>query len=224
MSFIFKTYLIYKNSTCYVCSNTFDATLCIAVFHHLASLDRRIGKRGFSILFSISVLLTDYFDAALLRELLRITKVGCEIMIQAWAFEQDDASRWNFQATSSCSSSCGSTQDVLVPWKLPPRFFLDKTSNHEEEQSQVNEMQVYQRYCHVFRKGELEDLASSCPGTKIVDCGWDRGNWFVRLHKTTHVEDLLVSAPSDDLETNTNLLRNAGLSPTGIMPRAATRL
>jgi hypothetical protein len=224
----------------YIYSNAFDATLCIAVFHHLASLDRRIGKltcRLSACTCSASTSSASAVSIALLRELLRITRVGCEIMIQAWAYEQDESSRWNFQApsntasSSSCSSGCGSsTQDVLVPWKLPPRFFLDKSSSSNpdasaEEQSQ--ESHVYQRFCHVFRKGELEDLASSCPGARIMESGWDRGNWFCRLLKTAAVDDLhhhSSSAEVQESDANTSILRNAGLGPTGIMPRAATRL
>ena len=40
---------------------------------------------------------------------------------------------------------------------------------------------VFQRYCHVYRRGELENLCSSVPGCRIAESGWDRGNWFVRL-------------------------------------------
>jgi alkylated DNA repair protein alkB family protein 8 len=123
-------------------SNVFDAALCIAVLHHLSTVDRRI---------------------AVLRELLRITRFGGMIMLQAWALEQDETSRRNFEK-----------QDVFVPWNLPKRFNDD------------GDDRVFQRYCHVYKEGELIDLCSSIPNCKVIDSGWDKGNWFVQLEK---VED-----------------------------------
>jgi ubiquinone/menaquinone biosynthesis C-methylase UbiE len=49
-------------------NNKFDNTICIAVIHHLSTIERR--KQAVS-------------------ELLRITKTGGKIMIQVWALEQD---------------------------------------------------------------------------------------------------------------------------------------
>jgi hypothetical protein len=42
---------------------------------------------------------------------------------------------------------------------------------------------VFQRYCHVYKQGELEDLCSSIPGCRIVETGWDKGNWAVLLQR-----------------------------------------
>jgi ubiquinone/menaquinone biosynthesis C-methylase UbiE len=67
-------------------SDIFDAVICIAVLHHMASIDRRV---------------------SVVRELLRICRVGGRVMLQAWAMEQESGSKKNF-----------SEQDVLVPWKL----------------------------------------------------------------------------------------------------------
>lgn len=109
---------------------------------------------------------------AVIRELLRITRVGGEIMIQAWALEQDPAGKRNFNE-----------QDVFVPWKLQQRFFADhqrqavsesreQLSQQEREQEQqvrddgaggriienvdcehvvedTDGSLVFQRYCHV---------------------------------------------------------------------------
>ena len=52
---------------------------------------------------------------AILRELVRICRPGGEILLQAWAQEQEPGSR-NFDFESS------TTQDVFVPWTLPARF------------------------------------------------------------------------------------------------------
>ena len=141
-------------------SNVFDAALCIAVLHHLSTVDRRI---------------------AVLRELLRITRFGGMIMLQAWAMEQDETSRRNFDK-----------QDVFVPWNLPKRFNDD------------GDDKVFQRYCHVYKEGELIDLCSSIPNCKLVDSGWDKGNWFVQLQKVEddrlqNVKGLETSLPTPPL-------------------------
>eukprot|EP01038_Epipyxis_sp_PR26KG_P008479 gene8479-11462_t len=184
-------------------SDMFDATLCIAVLHHLSSIDRR---------------------SAAIRELLRITKPGGYVMIQAWAYEQGEQSKRLFHE-----------QDTMVPWQLNKRFVLqqqkrsDKDSgddasnnNHlkgaywvEDNNNSNNEKEalpnhnklfndnyyddfmsgpckhvvekddefIFQRYCHVYKEGELDDLCSCVPECRIVESGWDKGNWFVRLLK-----------------------------------------
>lgn len=49
--------------------------------------------------------------------------------------------------------------------------------------TEVNGELVFQRYCHVYREGELEGLCSGVPHCTIEESGWDKGNWFVRLRK-----------------------------------------
>jgi tRNA (uracil-5-)-methyltransferase TRM9 len=57
-------------------------------------------------------------------------------------------------------------------------------SNSPPESSEVqcaNESTtaVYQRYYHLFVKGELEDLVKEAGGLNIEMAGFDRDNWFV---------------------------------------------
>ena len=169
-------------------SDSFDATICVAVLHHLASKDRRV---------------------AAIRELVRITRPGGTILIQAWALEQEENSRLFFPE-----------QDVLVPWRLQPRFLqsargsqgdglpaldgadaeakttevatvsLEGSCEHVETDDRG--AMVYQRYCHVYRRGEIEDICSYVPGAVVVDTSWDKGNWVVEIRKstTTREEDL----------------------------------
>jgi len=120
----------------------FDAALCVAVLHHLASPERRY---------------------AAIAELVRITRDGGQVLLQAWAQEQDPLSKRVF-----------AEQDTLVPWTLPARFQLPTPEAPPAEQ-------VLQRYCHVFRQGELENLCSAVPDCRLEESGWERGNWFVRL-------------------------------------------
>ena len=62
-----------------------------------------------------------------ISELLRITQSGGRVMMSVWAFEQDSTSKRKF-----------ATQDEMVPFKK---------LNGE----------VYYRYYHLYKKGELED-------------------------------------------------------------------
>ena len=173
----------------------FDASMCIAVMHHLGSVDRRI---------------------AVVRELMRITKIGGSILIQAWALEQEESSKRKFIQ-----------QDVMVPWRVHRRFLSVSTTQVSESRSyqhlkknqpafDVNacpgiaesttacaidgrdDLITYERYCHMFKNGELENLCSSIPGCMIVDRGFDRSNWFVVIKKFND-KRIFMKREGDDL-------------------------
>ena len=52
-----------------------------------------------------------------------------------------------------------------------------KNADFDEKKGLV----VFQRYCHLYRKGELEDLVARIPGAKLVESGYESGNHFVIL-------------------------------------------
>lgn len=146
--------------------STFDAAICIAVMHHLATVPRRL---------------------ALLREIIRIVTPGGFVVVQAWAQEQGESSKRTFES-----------QDVLVPWQLQSTFSTEKGSTGDSKVEVVqneggpelintipgnNTTKIYQRYCHVYRKGEIEELCGQIQNCTVVETGWDKGNWFVKLCK-----------------------------------------
>ena len=140
-------------------SRSFDSVICIAVLHHLATIERRF---------------------AVLSELIRIVNFGGVVFIQAWAFEQLEDSKHVFSST-----------DTMVPWKMSQRFALKESKGvvgSERSSGDHNEGKdvIYERYCHLYQKGELEDLCSRIPNCTITESGYERGNWFVKLQK---VED-----------------------------------
>lgn len=59
----------------------------------------------------------------------------------------------------------------------------DPSSDLQLEVQESDRHYVYQRYCHVYRKGELEDLCSSVPGIRITQSGYDHNNWYIILQK-----------------------------------------
>ena len=42
---------------------------------------------------------------------------------------------------------------------------------------------VFERYYHLFRRGELEGLAAEVPGTSVVDAFYDKSNWCIVLQR-----------------------------------------
>lgn len=111
--------------------------------------------------------------------------------MQAWALEQESSSKRNF-----------AEQDVLVPWRLQKHFQGDDEATSEtgmpegpcvhvvEDRGEL----VYQRYCHVYREGELEELCASIPNCRVVEAGFDKGNWFVHIVKAEQGDSEIRSA------------------------------
>ena len=144
-------------------SNRFDAALCIAVLHHLGSVERRV---------------------AVITEIVRLLQPGGRALIQAWALEQDAGSKRQFKK-----------QDVLVPWKLQQKFVRESWKTREESESaaqsqgpmkprEYEETLVFQRFCHVYKEGELEMLIESVENCQVIESGYDKSNWFVIIQKT----------------------------------------
>ncbi|CAI5728383.1 unnamed protein product [Peronospora destructor] len=112
-------------------AEVFDAALSIAVLHHVSTEERRV---------------------ALVSELARLVRVGGQVLIVAWAFEQDENSKRRFEQ-----------QDVMI----------------DREKRWV----VYERYCHVYRSGELESLVDQVPGLELISVEYIRSNWCLRLQR-----------------------------------------
>lgn len=131
-------------------AHSFDFAISIAVIHHLSTPERRI-------------------DAvrALLETLRPPSKKavddGGRVLIFVWALEQKTSRRgWDE----------GDEQDIMVPWvskqKQPPK---------ENDRGPKSEPQVYQRYYHLYRKGELEaDILAA--GGVVLEAGYERDNWW----------------------------------------------
>ena len=159
-------------------TNSFDAAICIAVMHHLSTLARRI---------------------RCLEELARVVKVGGLINIQAWAIEQEEGSKRKFAAT-----------DVFVPFNAQPKYLDTSKFDGEQERADVTDeaknankgvaqiyseayegaeyderkgLVVFQRYCHMYREGELEELVDEVDNLEVVTSGFESGNFFLLLSK-----------------------------------------
>jgi ubiquinone/menaquinone biosynthesis C-methylase UbiE len=89
-----------------------------------------------------------------IKEMNRVLKPNGRGLIVVWAMEQGDKTKFNFTKS-----------DELVEWKSPTG-------------------KIYNRYYHIYRKGELEkEINDFSPNFKILNVGLECGNWYVELTK-----------------------------------------
>ena len=148
-------------------SDVFDYALNIAVLHHISSPERRV---------------------ELVKETMRIVKVGGVALFYAWALEQEQGGVSGHQFEG---------QDVLVPFHNKIKVKGVAPEDERERQSRVSgapthgeadrekRSVVYQRYCHVYTEGELPKLFENLPWCEVMAAYYDHGNWCVEVLKTS---------------------------------------
>lgn len=126
-----------------------------------------------------------------------------------WAIEQDELSKRNVPGELEVDDNSKAGRDVFVPWVLsipnlkpkgrrPSKADLSEDTPKDEEASQP---QVFNRYYHMFAKGELTQLAHEAAtdlrlhigpftgekirsrGVEIIQDGWERSNYYVELRR-----------------------------------------
>jgi tRNA (uracil-5-)-methyltransferase TRM9 len=172
--------------------NSFDAAISIAVFHHISTKERRIRA---------------------LSELARIVKVGGSILIYAWAQEQDDDSRRRFETQDVLvpwhlkKEKQSKEEEEYNGENEPKRARVEKkvqgnsdnssgsstdttttSSGRKSASSQKNAKEtkphkVYQRYCHVYREGDLEKIVQETKHLEVVRTYFDCSNWAIVCRK-----------------------------------------
>ncbi|KAK8039205.1 tRNA -methyltransferase TRM9 [Apiospora rasikravindrae] len=152
-----------------------DFAICVAVIHHMSTRERRREA-----------------VRALLDCVRRPSADGSgngddggKILVYVWALEQSNSRRgWDE----------GSEQDLLVPWvmkqkkeKKEKKKTKGKAADEGVEPAEAGAEDgssgppadtTYQRYYHLFRKGELEEDVEAVGG-KVVRNGYDKDNWWV---------------------------------------------
>jgi alkylated DNA repair protein alkB family protein 8 len=136
-----------------------DAALSIAVLHHLS---------------------TEHHRVAAVKEVIRVLRIGGRGVIYAWAHEQQRGSRRRFEEDR---------QDFMVPWNLDKRFVRKDGGHREEEETKEQEKSstaaVVQRFCHMFKQGELEQLVGLAGDAQVEESYYDESNWAVVLRRTS---------------------------------------
>jgi len=125
-----------------------------------------------------------------------------------WAIEQDKLSKRVIPGKDSPREDTG--QDVFVPWVLAQkterrtqvatRKDQIAVETTKEDESTGEPQKVFNRYYHMFSKGELRELTitatkelgleignesdvSADQGAEIVQCGWERSNYYIEIRR-----------------------------------------
>ncbi|CAH0475072.1 unnamed protein product [Peronospora belbahrii] len=169
-------------------SQSCDAALSIAVLHHLSTLGHRL---------------------AAVKELLRVLRVDGRGIIYAWAHEQMTGSRrrfeegrqdfmvpWNLDKRFAFSSVKGATaarstdaseenmkaEDSLNDC-LDGEDIINSDDTNDKLTTKMQERVVVQRYCHMFKQGELESLVELAGIAKVETSYYDESNWAVIVRR-----------------------------------------
>ena len=139
------------------------------------------------------------------------------MLIYVWAIEQDELSKRSIPNSDTDRADPHPTtgEDVFVPWVMSQqqhnakgKFKGDVTSSAASKQNVsvvptlAAEAPIYNRYYHMFAKGELEQLTvqaaeelglivgsrenasnERCRGVEIIQEGWERSNYYVELRR-----------------------------------------
>lgn len=92
----------------------------------------------------------------------RVLRSSGTLLVFAWALEQPPTSSLHKHPLKYLED--GNVQDVLVPW-------VNKADGV-----------VHHRYYHLFKEGELEELAAGTD-LEIVESGYDKDNWYTIFRK-----------------------------------------
>lgn len=137
-------------------SQVFDFALSIAVIHHLRTPTRRLQS---------------------IKEMIRVMRIGAKGLIFVWAFEENKSVRRHKLTVLN-----GNEQDVLVPWNMS-EFKEEKEPKRSKLTSEASEAsEEFQRYYHLFKRGELDDLVVEAGG-KIIKSDYDRDNYYIIFEK-----------------------------------------
>jgi alkylated DNA repair dioxygenase AlkB/SAM-dependent methyltransferase len=162
-------------------SSSFDAAISIAVLHHISTRARRI---------------------QCLQELARIVRPGGSIMVQVWAMEQEENSRRKFatndvfvpfnaqpkylnmnygQSMPRLPSCDETTPEVNASQSSTSSLAQSYSRKHNAACNDQHGLVVFQRYCHLYRHGELEDLVHNISRVELIKSGFESGNHFIIL-------------------------------------------
>ncbi|KIK59810.1 hypothetical protein GYMLUDRAFT_97515 [Collybiopsis luxurians FD-317 M1] len=174
----------------------FDYAISIATIHHLATYERR--------------------KQAVQRLLQAVSPSHGRILIYVWAIEQDELSKREIPLTNTQAQQSRHDQDgkdVFVPWVLASST---STSSNMKDNTRTQtleiakggtEQQVFNRYYHMFAKGELRRLVEDAAeemglfvgldhwtntpkqkesdkkarGIDFIQDSWERSNYYVEL-------------------------------------------
>lgn len=136
----------------------FDYVICIAMLHHLSTIERRISA---------------------IKELVRTMKKNAKAVITVWALENEN----EHNKKKNIFTENGTKQDVMVPW-----ITVNGKHENMEDRCYTSEQaklisQTPLRYYHMFKEDELVQLCSKVEGITIIDSKYEHGNWNIIIQK-----------------------------------------
>lgn len=117
-----------------------------------------------------------------------VSSTSGRVLIYVWAVEQDELSKRHIPTEQTANAGV----DVFVPWVL-------SNKSKSPSDAPTSESRVYNRYYHMFARGELRRLVELAAaemglevgvadesstgkrGVQIVQDGWERSNYYVEL-------------------------------------------
>ena len=143
-------------------SNCFDFAVSIAVVHHFSTRERRIAAIA-----ELLRCLRPHPEQSYPARRERREREGGRALVFVWALEQKSSRRGWDQ---------GDDQDVMVPWVTKnPR-------NSSDMEASKHESLTFERYYHLYRKGELEADVSRAGGV-VLESGYEKDNWWAMAVK-----------------------------------------
>jgi len=157
----------------------FDVVICIAVIHHLSTHQHRLSA---------------------IQEIARILRSEGLTLIYVWAFEQEKRKfrqqdvfvPWKLRNKNQPGTLANANEleegGGGVLGKEQEKLVETNSSDHVTHQQQEGTVMaqgggVLQRYYHVFKKGELEELVTATDLFDIIESQYDNDNWVVLAKK-----------------------------------------
>ncbi|UPR03948.1 putative alpha-ketoglutarate-dependent dioxygenase [Chloropicon primus] len=151
--------------------NLFDGVISIAVLHHMSTFERRL---------------------AAMTSIVNLLRPGGLALVTVWAMEQEEVKKMKkWKELSHGDSREGASvpvlgKDYLVPWSVP--FHRPEAGEVAKQSGKVDEQKglvVFERFYHVFERGELEYLVNYIPNVTVMRCVYDRSNWCITVRRDT---------------------------------------
>eukprot|EP00794_Sanderia_malayensis_P018979 gene18979-20886_t len=185
-------------------SNSFDAAISIAVIHHLSTAERRFSaikelvriiKPDGLVLIYVWALEQNIGDerpvvSPVSEAIETVKEESCatETQLSSDVAENDNSMK-NKKLMVVEKREVFEQQDLLVPWHF--RGKKDKNSSGLDLKKTIvpktsgllKNDQVFHRFYHVFKQGELESLCHQIENVTIVQSYHDKGNWCIILKK-----------------------------------------
>lgn len=181
-------------------SNIFDFSLSIAVLHHLRTPNRRLEaiKEMLRVMRvgGIGLIFVWAFEdnKSVRRHKLTILDGNDQDVLVPWSMveypkkpnkklkvEEEDNKRLKVEAEDHKRLKVeGEDQDIAQDDQ--DQFKKDQDIDQDNQDIPKDELNSFQRYYHLFKRGELDDLIEKAGGS-ILETGYDRDNWYIQFQK-----------------------------------------